>query len=100
MAKANFHSLRGEKSALIMVKANSLVFSPDPVYVSRAGVAEFAGKPIEELKKGDSFNIPDGYSMVEMPTFDEKTGKQIVDADGVIVPRTTKDGVPLKTLMY
>jgi hypothetical protein len=80
MALATYHSDRGEKSALIMVKANKFEFSPRPAYVSRKGV--------EGLEVGDSFQIPDGYKFVDI--VDSETGEI----------RTTKDGIPLQTLVW
>lgn len=88
MAQATFHSLRGEKSALILIQKNSLEFSKSPVYVPRAGIKDFAGKSAEELKKGDTFEIPDGFRLVDM--IDPETEE----------PRTTKDGEHLKVLAY
>ena len=79
MASAIFHSLRGEKSALLLVKANAFVFSSSPVYVPRAAVAG--------LSQGDTIEIPDGYTLIDM-----------VDKDGA--PRTTEDGITLKILHY
>jgi hypothetical protein len=80
MAHATFHSNRGEKSALILVKANAFVFAPSPCYVPRAAVAG--------MKEGDTFEIPDGYKLVD-----------IVDsATGAI--RTAKDGSHLKQLTW
>ena len=79
MAIAKFHSLRGEKSALILVKANQFVFGFSPVYVPRAAV--------EGMSEGQEFTIPDGYHLVPM-----------VDSDGVV--RTTKEGEPLHQLAY
>lgn len=79
MAKAVFHSNRGEKSALILLKANEFVFSSTPVYVPRTAVAG--------LSEGDIIDIPDGYKLAD-----------IIGEDGEI--RTTKDGVPLKQLVY
>ena len=40
MAKAKFHSVRGEKSALILVRPNAFVFSATPVYVPRTAIPE------------------------------------------------------------
>ena len=80
MAIATYHSNRGEKSALIMVKANKFEFSSKPAYISRKGV--------EGLKLGDEFEIPDEYRFVDI--IDIETGEV----------RTTKEGVPLKTLMW
>jgi hypothetical protein len=80
MAIAKLHSLRGEKSALIMLKPNKFQFSPTPVYIPRAAV--------EGLKEGDEFNIPDGYKVVDI--VDSETGEV----------RTTKTGEALKTLVW
>ena len=80
MAIATFHSLRGEKSALILIKANKFVFSTTPVYVPRAAV--------EGLQPGDTLEVPDGYRLVDI--IDIETGEV----------RITKDGVPLKQLVY
>ena len=86
MALATFHSNRGEKSALILVKANAFVFSATPVYVPRTALAE-------DIKEGDTFTIPDGYTLVNM--IDVETGD----------PRTTKPNAKgevfnLKSLQY
>ena len=80
MAIATFHSLRGEKSALIMVKANKFVFSATPCYVPRAAV--------EGLTEGATFEIPDGFKLVDI--IDSETGEV----------RHAKDGTPLKQLAY
>lgn len=88
MALATFHSLRGEKSALLMVKANALEFSATPVYVPRVGADHFAKKELTDADKGLSFEIPDGYKLVDI--VDVETGET----------RTTKDGTPLKQLAY
>ena len=79
MAQAIFHSLRGEKSALLLVKANAFVFSSTPCYVPRDAVAH--------LSEGDTIEIPDGYTLVPM-----------LNQDGT--ERTTEDGTPLKVLSY
>tara|TARA_R110000868_G_scaffold209314_2_gene459006 strand:- start:787 stop:1032 length:246 start_codon:yes stop_codon:yes gene_type:complete len=81
MAIAKFHSLRGEKSALILVKANALVFGHSPVYIPRTGLP--AG-----IKEGAEFDIPDGYTLVDIVDFE--TGEV----------RVTTDGTPLKQLSY
>lgn len=81
MALAVFHSLRGEKSALIMVKANQFVFSASPVYIPRVALPK-------DIKEGESFNIPDGFTLVDI--VDYETGE----------PRLTKDGQNLKMLAY
>ena len=79
MALATFHSNRGEKSSLILIKANALVFNATPVYVPRAAT--------EGLKEGESFEIPDGFRIVDM-----------VDENGE--SRKTESGEPLKVLTY
>ncbi len=93
---ATFHSYRGEKSALIMVKANQFVFSGDPVYIPRTSLpsnlieAVDALKEGEELKKDDPlkvFNIPEGYSLTPL-----------TNEDGSI--RTTTSGETLHKLNY
>ena len=81
MATAKFHSFRGDKSALIMVKANAFVFAATAVYVPKEAIP--AG-----IKEGDSFEIPDGYKIV--PFVDYETGEV----------RTTKEGAELHTLAY
>lgn len=80
MAKAKFHSNRGEKSALILVRENAFVFSATPVYVPRASV--------EGMVEGQEFDIPDGFRCVDI--IDVETGEV----------RTAKDGSPLKQLAY
>jgi hypothetical protein len=81
MAKATFHSLRGEKSALILVRPNAFVFSATPVYIPRVALPA-------DIKEGDTFDIPDGYKLVDLINIE--TGKV----------RTAKDGSPLKVLAY
>ena len=80
MAIAKFHSFRGEKSALILVKANAFVFNATAVYVPKEAIP--AG-----MAEGASFEIPDGYTLAPM-----------VDQDGVA--RTAKNGEPLHILTY
>lgn len=80
MALATFHSLRGEKSALIMVKANKFEFSSKPAYIPASAV--------EGLKEGDTFEIPDGFRFVERINYE--TGEV----------QTTKDGAPLHNLVW
>lgn len=81
MAIAKFHSLRGEKSALIMVKPNAFVFSASPVYVPRVAIPE-------GITEGAEFEIPDGFKLIDM--VDPETGEV----------RTATDGTPLKVLSY
>lgn len=86
---AKFHSLRGEKSALILIKASAFQFSSTPVYVPRQAVADAVGvKTPEDIEEGSTFPIPDGYTLVD-----------IVDGDTGEV-RTASDGSPLKQLQY
>jgi hypothetical protein len=80
MALATYHSDRGEKSALIMLKANKFQFGSTPVYIPRVAV--------EGLKPGEEFEIPDGYRIVDL--LDVETGEV----------RTTKTGESLKTLIW
>jgi len=79
MAIGTFHSVRGEKSALILIKANKFVFQASPVYVPRVSC--------EGMTKGDEFEVPDGYKLIPM-----------VSEEGV--KRTTKDGAQLYMLGY
>lgn len=81
MAIAKFHSLRGEKSALIMVKPNQFVFSATPCYIPKSALPT-------GIAEGGEFQIPDGYTIVDM-----------VDTESGEV-RTTKDGEALKVLAY
>ncbi len=94
MAKARFHSLRGEKSVLIGFRPNELQIGNTFVYLSRAGVMKAINKKAEdfELKKSYwdeelEFDMPDGYEL-----------SPITDEDGK--PRTTEDGTPLQTLVW
>ena len=84
-----FHSLRGEKSALVLCKANPLAFSASPVYASRSGVEAMFGKPAADLTEGDEItydtNVYGDLNIVDM-----------VDSDTGEV-RTTKTGETLKT---
>lgn len=79
MAIATFHSLRGEKSALLLVKKNKYEFSATPVYVPATAV--------EGLNEGDTLELPDGFNIVPM-----------VGEDGV--ERTTKTGEVLMMLVW
>ena len=81
MAIAKFHSNRGEKSALILVRANKFTFGTAPVYIPRAALPE-------GIAEGEEFDIPDGYELVDFPDFE--TGE----------PRKTEDGQNLKMLAY
>ena len=83
MAKAIFHSVRGEKqtSALIGVKANLLVRSWTYCYCGLECIDK------DDRVEGTTFNIPDGYTLVDM-----------YNQDGELI--TSKDGTHLKELMY
>lgn len=85
MNNAKFHSNRGEKSALILVKASAFVFSSTPVYVPRTACVLKDGTPMPE---GHEFQLEAGYIIVDM--IDTETGEV----------RTAKDGSPLKVLQY
>jgi hypothetical protein len=80
MAIAKLHSLRGERSALIMLKTNKFEFGSTPIYIPRVAV--------KDLEPGSEFEIPDGYKIVDL--LDVETGKV----------RTTKTGESLKTLVW
>lgn len=81
MAIAKFHSFRGDKSALLLVKANAFVFAATAVYVPKEAIPA-------NVKEGDSFEIPDGYTIA--PMVDPTTGDI----------RVTKDGAQLHILTY
>ena len=92
MAKAIFHSVRGQKSALVAIKPNEFQIGHTFVYISRAGVAKALKMKVKELESkgwGDelSFDIPDGYTV-----------QPIVGEDGEV--RTSNDGSELKTLVW
>jgi hypothetical protein len=80
MALAKFHSLRGEKSALILVKANK--------FQQRWSAAYVPADSVSGMAEGQEFQIPDGYSLVDM--VDIATGEA----------RVAKDGSVLKTLEW
>jgi hypothetical protein len=80
MAIAKFHSFRGEKSALILVKKNAFVFGWSCAYVPRVALPS-------DIVEGTEFAIPDGYTLVDM-----------IGEDGTV--RVTKDGECLKVLSY
>lgn len=95
MAKASFHSVRGEKgtTALILLKQSAFQFGATPVYVPLEAVAEALSVDADELAvftkdtpvskedaKKYTFEIPDGYSLVE--SFDENTGEVVTSGDG------------------
>ena len=64
-----------------MVKANAFVFAASPVYIPRTALPE-------GIAEGDTFEIPDGYKLVDLVDYD--TGEV----------RTAKDGSALKVLAY
>ena len=80
MAQAIFNSLRGEKSALLMVKANPLCMSQTAVYVPRDAANQFAKKDLTDADKGLKFDIPDGYRIEDF--VDPMTGEVRVTKDG------------------
>ena len=80
MALAKFHSKRGEKSALILVRANKFSFESRPAYVPAAAV--------EGMTEGEEFEIPDGFKLVEW--VDYETGEI----------RKTESGEPLHILVW
>ena len=80
MSQATYHSDRGEKSALLLIKANKFEFGFKPAYVPRDAVSEH--------EVGDTFSIPGGYKLV--PFVDGETGEV----------RTTKNGEPLHVLSW
>lgn len=59
-----FHSLRGEKSALMLIK-DSFAFSSTPVYIPRTAVTD--------MKAGDTIPFPKGYKTA--PIVDVETGE-------------------------
>lgn len=75
-----------------MVKSNPLEFGATPVYVPRDGVTHFSGKTIKDIKKGDTFEIPDGFTLVDIEQVDTETGE--------VTKVQTKDGAVLKKLQY
>lgn len=79
MATATFHSFRGEKSALILVRVNQWVFQGTPVYVPKSACID--------MVEGQEFEIPDGFKLVTM-----------VDENGEV--RKTTTGEELRTLAY
>ena len=85
MAKATFHSFRGEKSALILLKENAFVFSATPVYVPKGAVIALLG---ETPEVGAELDVPDGYKLVDM--VDPESGEV----------RTSESGATLKVLAY
>jgi len=87
MAVATFNSLRGEKSALLMVKRNPLERGGHPAYVNREGANHFAKKKLTDDDKGFEFSIPDGYTFQDMSNEDGE-------------PLSTKDGAILQELVY
>ena len=79
MASATFHSIRGAKSttALLLVKSNPLEFSAQCVYVPLAGASHFAGVDLTVDNAGLVFEIPDGYTLVDI--LDEKGNPRTTD---------------------
>ena len=90
--KAVFHSIRGEKSALCIVRANDFEFSGKPVYLPREAVLKAVGLKSEEMVAGEvynkTFNLPDGGKLV--PIVDGETGEI----------RTTTNGETLHQLAW
>ena len=80
MAQVTFHSNRGEKSALVLLKPNAFQFASVPVYLAR--------KPFEGATAGQVFDIPEGYRIIDL--VDIETGEA----------RKTETGENLKTLVW
>lgn len=94
MAKAQLHSLRGQKSALIAVKPNEFALGNTFAYVNRIGVLNALKKSEDDFKVGESvwednlvFDIPDGYKFAP-----------IVDENGEV--RKAENGEELKQLVW
>lgn len=79
MATATFHSFRGEKSALILVRQNIFEFQGTPVYVPKEACVG--------MVEGQTFEIPEGFKIVTM-----------VDENGEA--RKATNGDELKILKY
>ena len=79
MATATFHSIKTEKSALILLRVSEFAFTATPVYVPKQACAG--------LKAGDTIIIPDGFKVVAM-----------TNEDGT--PRTAENGAQLMMLQY
>ena len=86
-AVAEFHSLKGEKSALVLVKRHAFEYDATPAYVPRTSAAFMFDVPIDQLgdeHKGLMVNIPDNYAF-----------KPMVSKDGEVRttdPKKHKDG--------
>lgn len=83
MALAKFHSFRGEKSALILVKANAFVMQYAPVYVPKEAITEANQTPDAEGKY-PIFNIPDGFKLAPMVDAEGNVCRTKPDAEGVV----------------
>jgi len=79
--QATFHSLRGEKSALLLL-STPFSFQRTPVYVP--------ARAVEGKEPGDILDIPDNFKLVPLTGLDEDNNEVI---------RTTKNGIELKTLV-
>lgn len=77
MAIATFHSFRGEKSALILVKANIFQMSASPAYVPKEAVVSVLGA---EPEANSTFEIPDGFRLI--PMVNGETGEVSVTTTG------------------
>lgn len=89
MANVKFNRLtKSGKSALVLVKKSILEFNADPCYIPIEAAKHYLNCEPSEMEKGMAFEIPDGFSLVNM-----------TDENGE--PRTTKDGsANLKQLSY
>jgi hypothetical protein len=85
---AKFHSVRSEKSALILVKKHPLEFKSEPAYVPISGLAVMTGLDVASLEQGHEFEIPTGFELVDI--VDIETGEV----------RKAKNGDSLKQLQY
>ena len=93
MATIEFNSIRSSKTSLVIVKRNVLELSGTLAYVPTAALLHLGKLPDEDaLTKGMLFDIPDNFSYSDIMVRDKETGE--------MRPAATKDGEPLKQLVF
>lgn len=93
MATLEFNSVRSEKTSLVIVKRNVLELSGTLAYVPTSALLHL-GKLSDEdaLTKGMLFDIPDNFEYADIMVRDKESGE--------LRPACTKDGEPLKQLVF
>lgn len=79
-----------KKTAICMVKSNAFALGGgQPVYLDADAVRAVTGQ--DKPEKGTAFSLPEGTTLVQMPSWiNEETGE--------VVEAKTKEGIPLMTV--